>query len=194
MKVWDHFRHYLMQVKLESKEVNFYSQNSLLRTISFCLRTERMNIWGISQYDWHPSCSRWDFEVLFETRFCCGMDSESAAYFGDHSANREHKLRTKQQIASSNLKYIPIFKRIYFKWISFISVSLVKKREQSKSPEILSNKLSLSTSNSNFVNLKYRCDCHCSRTVTRCTRDDTALYHSQFVPTLTIKGRWCYFC
>lgn len=58
------------------------------------------------------------FKVLFEARFCCGMHSELVAYFGDHSTDIEHKLKTEQEIASSNLKYIYIFKRIYFKCIS----------------------------------------------------------------------------
>lgn len=114
--------------------------------------------------------------ALFEARFCCGVDSELAAYFGDDSTNRKHKLRTKQQTASSNPKYIHIFKHTYFKWISFISENLVKKRKQSKSLDILSNKLSLSTSNSNFINLKYKCDYNCSRTVSHCI----ALVHQRW--------------
>lgn len=78
---------------------------------------------------------------------------------------------------------------------SFISATLGRKESGIKALKSFTrvcNKLSLSTNNSNFINLKCQCDCNCSRQSPTpsgwWTRDDTALYRSQLPLILAIKG------
>lgn len=166
-----------MQVKFESKETNIYVEISLLRTVLLPKEGEDsmgpINVWEMSPYDQHPEYKAhlaadvtlfqgtiWDQVLLW-------YHSELAAYFGDCPTAIRDKLRTELQIASSNLKYIYIFKCMYFKCISFSSQQVWGKKESRvkalESFARVCNKLISSISNSNFIKSKCQWDCNDSR-------------------------------
>lgn len=67
------------------------------------------------------SCSWWDFISRHNLRpsFAVVAFRGSSLFWRSSHCHKRHKLRTEPQIASSNLKYIYIFKHMYFKCISF---------------------------------------------------------------------------
>lgn len=141
------------------------------------------------------SCSWWDFISRHYLRpsFAVVAFRGSSLFWRSSHCHKRHKLRTEPQIASSNLKYIYIFKCMHFKCISF-SFQWVwgKKESRVKALESFTrvrNKLVLSMSNSNFIKLK---SINNSRAVTSkyCwgTGDGTACYCSQFPPFPATRG------
>lgn len=115
------------------------------------------------------SCSWWDFISRHYLRpsFAVVAFRASSLFWRLSHFHKRHKLRTEPQIASSNLKYIYIFKCMYFKCISFSSQQVWGRKESRvkalESFTTVCNKLILSISNSNFIKSKCQWDCNDSR-------------------------------
>lgn len=115
------------------------------------------------------SCSWWDFISRHYLRpsFAVVAFRGSSLFWRSSHCHKRHKLRTEPQIASSNLKCIYIFKRMYFKYISFsFQRAWGWKESRVKALESFSrvcNKLILGISNSNFIKSKCQWNCNDSK-------------------------------